>query len=131
MKTLFLSAVLCLATLCTFGQSNGNSDTPVPVGLVVHTNENQSSTDTQERNLHYWEVNAYVHPISEEVEVNLYNIGNATVSLVNANGKVVDSTEVDTNIPSTVTLQVDGSSNVYYIVVLSPMIYAEGSFEIQ
>ncbi len=120
-----------MATLCTFGQSNGNSDTPVPVGLVVHTNENQSSTDTQERNLHYWEVNAYVHPISEEVEVNLYNIGNATVSLVNANGKVVDSTEVDTNIPSTVTLQVDGSSNVYYIVVLSPMIYAEGSFEIQ
>ena len=122
--------MVCLATINSFGQSKGNSATPVPVGLVVHTNDNQSSTDTQERSLQYWEVEAYVHPTSREVEVNLYNIGNATVSLINANGKVVDSTEVDTNIPSTVTLQVDGSSNVYYIVVLSPMIYAEGNFDI-
>lgn len=130
MKTLFLSVALCLATLYAFGQNSGDSVTPVPVGLTVHGQESITSTDTQERSLHYWEVDAYVHPTSGEVEVNLYNIGNATVSLVNANGKVVDSTEVDTNIPSTVTLQVDGSSNVYYIVVLSPMIYAEGNFEI-
>lgn len=130
MKTLFLSAVLCLATLCASGQNSGDSVTPVPVGLTVHKKEAITSTDTQERSLHYWEVEVYAHPTSGEVEVNLYNIGNAAISLVNANGKVVDSTEVDTNIPSTVTLQVDGSSNVYYIVVSSPMIYAEGSFEI-
>ena len=111
-----------MATLYAFGQNSGDSVTPVPVGLTVHGQESITSTDTQERSLHYWEVDAYVHPTSGEVEVNLYNIGNATVSLVNANGKVVDSTEVDTNIPSAVTLQVDGSSNVYYIVVLSPMI---------
>ena len=122
--------MLCLATVSAFGQSSGNSETPVPVGLVVNKNENQSSTDTQERSLQYWEVDAYIYPASGEVEVNLYNIGNAIVSLVNANGKVVDSTEMDTSIPSTVTLQVDGSSNVYYIVVLSPKVYAEGSFEI-
>ena len=130
MKKLFLSAALCLATLYAFGQSDGDSETPVMVGMDVHKKEIISSTDTQERSLQYWEVEAYVHPTSGEVEVNLYNIGNAAISLVNANGKVVDSTEVDTNIPSTVTLQVDGSSNVYYIVVSSPMIYAEGSFEI-
>lgn len=130
MKTLFLSAVLCLATLCASGQNSGDSVTPVPVGLTVHKKEAITSTDTQERSLHYWEVEAYVHPTLGEVEVNLYNIGNATVSLVNANGIVVDSTEVNTSIPSTVTLQVDGSSNNYYIVVFSPTIYAEGSFEI-
>ena len=130
MKKLFLSAALCLATLYAFGQSDGDSETPVMVGMDVHKKEIISSTDTQERSLHYWELDAYVYPTSGIVEVSLYNIGDATISLVNANGKVVDSTEVDTNIPSTVTLQIDGSNNVFYIVVLSPMIYAEGSIEI-
>ncbi|MBO5084546.1 MAG: hypothetical protein J6C18_06765 [Bacteroidaceae bacterium] len=122
--------MLCLATLSAFGQNSGDTETPVPVGLTVHEQESIASTDTQERSLQYWEVSAYVHPVSEEVEVNLYNIGDATVSLVNANGEVVDTAEVDTSIPSTVTLQVDGCSNIYYIVVTSPTIYAEGSFEI-
>lgn len=122
--------MLCLATFSAFGQNSGDSDTPVPVGITVHKKEVMSTTDTQERSLQYWEVSAYVHPVSEEVEVNLYNIGDATVSLVNANGEVVDTAEVDTSIPSTVTLQVDGCSNIYYIVVTSPTIYAEGSFEI-
>lgn len=130
MKTFILSAMLCLATFSAFGQNSGDSDTPVPVGITVHEKEVMSTTDTQERSLQYWEVSAYVHPVSEEVEVNLYNIGDATVSLVNANGEVVDTAEVDTSIPSTVTLQVDGSCNIYYIVVISPTIYAEGSFEI-
>lgn len=130
MKTFILSAMLCLATFSAFGQNNGDSETPVPVGITVHVKEAIASTDNQERSLQYWEVSAYVHPVSEEVEVNLYNIGDATVSLVNANGEVVDTAEVDTSIPSTVTLQVDGCSNIYYIVVISPTIYAEGSFEI-
>lgn len=130
MKTFILSAMLCLATFSAFGQNSGDSDTPVPVGITVHEKEVMSTTDTQERSLQYWEVSAYVHPVSEEVEVNLYNIGDATVSLVNANGEVVDTAEVDTSVPSTVTLQVDGSCNIYYIVVISPTIYAEGSFEI-
>lgn len=130
MKTVILSAMLCLATFSAFGQNSGDSETPVPVGITVHEKEVMSTTDTQERSLQYWEVSAYVHPVSEEVEVNLYNIGDATVSLVNANGEVVDTAEVDTSIPSTVTLQVDGCSNIYYIVVTSPTIYAEGSFEI-
>lgn len=130
MKTIILSAMLCLATFSAFGQNSGDTETPVPVGLTVHEQEIILSSDTQERSLHYWELNAYVHPVSEEVEVNLYNIGNAIISLVNANGEVVDTAEVETSIPSTVTLQVDGSSNIYYIVVTSPTIYAEGSFEI-
>lgn len=130
MKTFILSVVLCLATSYVFGQNNGDSETPVPVGLTVHKQEILSSTDTQERSLYYWEVDACVYPETGVVEVNLYNIGNAAVSLINANGKVVDSTEVETSIPSTVTLQIDGSSNFYYIVVISPIIYAEGGFRL-
>ena len=122
--------MLCLATFSAFGQNNGDSETPVPVGITVHVKEAIASTDNQERSLQYWKVSAHVHPVSEEVEVNLYNIGNATISLVNADGEVVDSAEVDTSIPSTVTLQVDESSNIYYIVVTSSTIYAEGSFDI-
>ena len=130
MKTFILSAMLCLATLCAFGQNNGDSETPVPIIMQQHKTKTQSTTDTQERSLHYWELDAYVYPTSGIVEVSLYNIGDATISLVNANGEVVDTAEVDTSIPSTVTVQVDGSSNIYYIVVTSPKIYAEGSFEI-
>ena len=130
MKTFILSAMLCLATLCAFGQNKGDSETPVPIIMQQHKTITQSTTDTQERSLQYWGVSAYVYPTSGIVEISLYNIGDATISLVNAHGEVVDSTEVGTNIPSTVTLQTDGSSNTYYIVVFSPSIYAEGSFEI-
>ena len=98
--------------------------------MMGHTNTNQSNSDNQERSILYWELNAYVYPTSGVVEVNLYNIGNVTISLVNADGEVVDSAEVDTSIPSTVTLQVDDSSNIYYIVVTSSTIYAEGCFGI-
>ncbi len=98
--------------------------------MMGHTNTNQSNSDNQERSILYWEVSAYIYPASGVIEINLYNIGDATVSLVNANGEVVDTAEVETSIPSTVTLQVDGSSNIYYIVATSPKIYAEGSFEI-
>lgn len=130
MRTIILSAMLCLATLYAFGQNSGDSGAPVAVIMEVHKTKTQSTTDTQERSLQYWEVSAHVHPVSEEVEVNLYNIGHATVSLLNANGEVVDTAEVETSLPSTVTLQVDDSSNIYYIVVTSSTIYAEGSFEI-
>lgn len=130
MKTFILSAMLCLATFSAFGQNSGDSEPPVSIIMMGHTNTNQSNSDNQERSLHYWELNAYAYPTSGVVEVNLYNIGDATVSLVNANGEVVDTAEVDTSIPSTVTVQVDGSSNIYYIVVTSPKIYAEGCFEI-
>lgn len=128
MKTFILSAMLCLATFSAFGQNSGESEPPVSIIMMGHTNTNQSNPDNQERSLHYWELDACVYPTSGIVEVSLYNIGDVTISLVNANGEVVDTADVETSIPSTVTLQTDGSSNIYYIVVISPTIYAEGSF---
>ena len=118
MKTLILSAALCLATLCAFGQSNGNSGTPVPIIMQSHENSTISTSDNQERSLYYW-----------DVDVNLYNIGEANVSLVNVNGKVVETIDIATDTYTTVTLHVDDSSRIYYIVVSSPVIYSEGSFE--
>lgn len=130
MKTLILSAALCLATLCAFGQSNGNSGTPVPIIMQSHENSTISTSDNQERSLYYWDVDAYVYLKDKLVEVNLYNIGEANVSLVNVNGKVVETIDIATDTYTTVTLHVDDSSRIYYIVVSSPVIYAEGSFEI-
>lgn len=129
MKTLILSAALCLATLCAFGQSNGNSGTPVPIIMQSHENSTISTSDNQERSLYYWDVDAYVYLKDKLVEVNLYNIGEANVSLVNVNGKVVETIDIATDTSTTVTLHVDDSSRIYYIVVSSPVIYAEGSFE--
>lgn len=129
MKTLILSAALCLATLCAFGQSNGNSGTPVPIIMQSHENSTISTSDNQERSLYYWDVDAYVYLKDKLVEVNLYNIGEANVSLVNVNGKVVETIDIATDTYTTVTLHVDDSSRIYYIVVSSPVIYSEGSFE--
>lgn len=129
MKTLILSAAFCLATLCAFGQSNGNSGTPVPIIMQSHENSTISTSDNQERSLYYWDVDAYVYLKDKLVEVNLYNIGEANVSLVNVNGKVVETIDIATDTSTTVTLHVDDSSRIYYIVVSSPVIYAEGSFE--
>ena len=79
MKIFILSAVLCLATFSAFGQSSGESSTPVPVGVAVHEKETISSTDTQERSLQYWELNAYVFPISGVVEFAIDGRGETNV----------------------------------------------------
>lgn len=41
MKTFILSAMLCLATFSAFGQNSGESEPPVSIIMMGHTNTNK------------------------------------------------------------------------------------------
>ncbi len=122
--TMMLLMTANISSTATAEDKNSSGPTRIEMDIT------NTSSNEYERSIDIPIIEAIFYSNIAEVEVLLHNIGNATISLVNADGEVVDSAEVDTSIPSTVTLQVDGSSNTYYIVVTSPKIYAEGSFEI-
>lgn len=122
--TMALLLTITISSVADSENSNSSGLTRIEMDII------NATSNELERSIGIPMIDAVFYSGINLVEVNLYNIGDATVSLVNANGEVVDTAEVDTSIPSTVTLQIDGSNNVFYIVVLSPMIYAEGSIEI-
>ena len=64
----------------------------------------------------------------KQVEVTLYNIGNAEVYIVNSQNQVISSTTVQTDTPTTIHMNVTGGQGTYYIVVMSEKWYAEGQF---
>lgn len=62
------------------------------------------------------------------MEVTLYNIGEAEVYIVNSQNQVISCTTVQTDAPTTVNMNINGSQGTYYIVVMSEKWYAEGMF---
>lgn len=66
----------------------------------------------------------------KQVEVTLYNIGNAEVYIVNSQNQIISNTTVQTEIPTTVNLNVIGGQGTYYIVIISEDWYAEGKFKL-
>lgn len=74
----------------------------------------------------YVVIEACAYPSQGLVEVTLYNIGNASVSLINSNGQVVSSDYVQTDAPTVVYLDTFFTSGTYYIEIVSDTWYAEG-----
>lgn len=81
-----------------------------------------------ERSLDYPIIEAVWHPNVKQVDVTLYNIGEAEVYIVNSQNQVISSTITQTDVPTTVNLNVNGGQGTYYIVVMSDNWYAEGLF---
>lgn len=127
MKKIFTTIILLLtitiSSVADSENSNSSGLTKIEMDII------NTSGDEFERSINIPIIQAIFYSNIKEAVVNLYNIGDATVSLVNANGKVIETLDVATDTPTTVTLHVDDSSNTYYIVVLSPVVYAEGSFD--
>ena len=71
-------------------------------------------------------IEACAYPSQGIVEVTLYNIGSASVSLINSNGQVVSSEYVQTDTPTVVYLDTFFTSGTYYIEIVSDTWYAEG-----
>lgn len=74
----------------------------------------------------YVVIEACAYPSQGLVEVKLYNIGNASVSLINSNGQVVSSNYVQTDAPTVVYLDTYSTSGTFYLEVVSDTWYAEG-----
>ena len=74
----------------------------------------------------YVVIEACAYPSHGFVEVTLYNIGSASVSLINSNGQVVSSDYVQTDAPTVVYLDTYSTSGTFYLEVVSDTWYAEG-----
>ena len=81
-----------------------------------------------ERSLDFPIIEAVWHSNVKQVNLTLYNIGEAEVYIVNSQNQVISSTITQTDVPTTVNLNMNGGQGTYYIVVMSDNWYAEGLF---
>lgn len=81
-----------------------------------------------ERSLDFPIIKAVWHSNVKQVNFTLYNIGEAEVYIVNSQNQVISSTITQTDVPTTVNLNMNGGQGTYYIVVMSDNWYAEGLF---
>lgn len=72
-------------------------------------------------------VEAYLYRVSSIVAVELYNIGTATVTIMNSAGEITCSTSANTALPVTLNLQLPGE-DTYFIEIASSEYYASGFF---
>ena len=83
-----------------------------------------------ERSLDCPIIEAVLHSSMQQVEVTLYNIGDAEVYIVNSQNQIICNRTVQTEILTTVNLNVTGGQGTYYIVIMSDDWYAEGKFKL-
>ncbi len=126
MKRIILSLLLC-ATFNMFGAKQMDSETPQKVIVDIYKQYTQYSP--QERTISSYELDVYTYNVSNIVEVRLYNIGLANISILDNCGLIVDSLDVDTDLPTILNFDMSEDGN-YYIVISSTGIYAEGYFNI-
>ena len=84
--------------------------------------------DEIERSISLPIIEASLYPCIKTIEVILYNIGEAELYIVNSQNQVINSTTVQTDIPTTIDMNVTEGQGTFYIVVISEKWYAEGKF---
>ena len=129
MKAFVFTILMIAATMNVSTSEQQDTNAPESIGIEVYE-KSTLGTNPQERGLSYYEVVAHLYSDSRKVELNLFNIGNAYVSIVDANGMLVDSIDVSTDMPRTVMLNVAVRGGHYYLIISSSAIYAEGHFSL-
>ncbi len=133
MKSLFTFFILFASlnifnsssTFCYASTDSGNGESE-KVEIDIDKSSSAANKD-KERSLDFYQVEALIYKSSNTLEVSLYNIGEATVYILNGYNQVVYSETVNTETPS-ITSVVLNQSGLYHIVVTSSDVYAEGSF---
>ena len=125
MKKYFaIISLLFAGMVSVYGMDNSSNDSEKVIMEIDKTKINWS-TDI-ERSIDFITIEAYAYPSQGLVEVVLYNIGNASVRLINANGQVVSSDYVQTDTPITIYLDTLSTNGTYYLEIISDTWYAEG-----
>ena len=128
MKKVFAIFTLLLAgVVSAYGTTNGSNESDKE--YVELKSMNLSESSDRERSVEYSVIEAYLYPGSGIVEVTLYNIGCATVSLIDSNNQTVCSETVETEVATTVYLTAPTVNGTYNIVIASSNWYAEGVVE--
>lgn len=125
MKKYFaIFALVFASVISVYGMEKFNSESrPIIIDMV--TNQIKPGHNI-ERTMDFIIIEACAYPSQGLVEVTLYNIGNASVRLINSNGQVVSSDCVQTDAPIVVYLDTYSTSGTFYLEVVSDTWYAEG-----
>ena len=91
-------------------------------------NEGQKGNSELERTTFC--VEAFVIKSSSVVEVELFNIGTATVTITNSYGDIVCSTSANTSLPVVLSLAIPSEGDTYFIEISSASWYASGFFNL-
>ena len=125
MKKYFaIFALVFASVISVYGMEKFNSESrPIIIDMVT---DQIKPGHNIERTMDFIIIEACAYPSQGLVEVTLYNIGNASVRLINSNGQVVSSDYVQTDAPTVVYLDTFSTSGTFYLEVVSDTWYAEG-----
>lgn len=125
MKKVFAIFTLLLAGIVSaYGATNSSNESDKE--YVELKKGKNSETTNHERSIECSIIEAYSYPESGMVEVTLYNIGVATICLIDSNNQTVCSETVGTDIVTTVYLTAPTVNGTYNIEITSSNWYAEG-----
>lgn len=128
MKNFIAIISLLLAGIVSAYGANNSSNESDKDPIELDKEKTPISTN-RERSVEYSVIEAYLYPGSGIVEVTLYNIGGATVSLIDSNNQIVCLETVETEVATTLYLTAPTVNGTYNIVIASSNWYAEGVVE--
>ena len=124
MKKYFILMFMALVGINYTYAATLNEDEGEDVFVEIY--KRKFNTDEFARSVAMFVVEATYYASTDEVVVDLHEIGTATVCIVDANGVVVDQRTVETDAPATVMLSAALCSGDFYLVVDAQKVYAEG-----
>ncbi len=120
-------AIFALVLASAFSAYGFNKLDKDPDSVVIELiKETVNTGSDRERTLDFVIIEACAYPSQEMVEVTLYNIGDASVRLINSNGQVVSADYLQTDALTVVYLNTYSTSGTFYLEIVSDSWYAEG-----
>lgn len=129
MKQIILRfAMLALSLISMSEKTYAISDnTRTKTRIEIETRHTTSDMPI-DRSVHSATVTAYLFPATGIVEVQLFNVGVSDIYIVDSYNNIVDYDSASTD-PSTVYLSIN-KAGLYYLIIISDTVYAEGSFSL-
>lgn len=123
----FFTFIVFTIVCCNFCFANYSCDNQGnKVVLVIKPLRPNPGDYEYERSIDDYFVDAYYYSDAQEVECELFNLGVATVYIVDTNGLVVNQQTAITNTPTDIVLSTSTCQGPFYIVIESDKVYAEG-----
>lgn len=124
-KHIVLTIILLFACTCFNYASPSKDDNHRQITIVIIKNKGNAYHDSERTEPEI--VKAYYDRTREEVTFDLYNIGTATLYIIDSRGEIVDETTVETDVPTKAYLSTAlARRGEFMVAVCSEYIYAEG-----
>ncbi len=128
MKKYFTLIILALLASMNFGhaeQQESNEKSRIEI-----ERQNINTSNPFERSIFTPIINAFLYPETKVVEIELYDLGEATIQIVDSLGNICIEDFTDTYIPATLLYDASNLNGTYYIVISSASCYAGGTFNL-